>query len=129
MNFKSLDDLLVDILRLPHEDQKCELCGRVMPSIEHLVPIHILGKGAYPRLRYKGINIVFGCDMCHKEYDEDLNGNQKKQQEKIAKIKGHEDFFSLTSYLKNISLQLPMLKHQNVRENLMKIKAYLQSKK
>lgn len=108
MNTTALDRLLVKYLRLKY-GKVCQLCNQEFPTIEHLMPIHILGKQAYPRLRYKTLNIVWGCDSCHREYE-------KRGVELLVDCSYADK--TIKAFLIVLASSLPLLKHQDTKEKL-----------
>lgn len=114
INYESLDSLLKEVLILECTDKigiKCEICGNYFQEAE-LMGAHILGKKSHPRLRYIRENVLLLCNDCHKDLDEN---NRLETLKKISVIKNIPD---IETYLKSIYENVPLLKEQNIREDL-----------
>jgi len=105
--------LLNDLLFLMYGNE-CQLCHNKFEK-ESLMPIHILSVGSYKRLQFVLKNIVFGCDNCHKEYDE---GKRIKKNIIIAKMEIIKRDNDLIDNLKMVYNETPLLKEQKVKEFL-----------
>jgi len=100
--------------------RECEICGTEYPDETYIMPVHIFGKGAFPKLRYIDDNIVGGCDDCHKGLDENKNNSQKLIKKRVAQIKGFKTYEHLEEHLYILNRNLPLVKNQNVKESINK---------
>ena len=93
----------------------CEICNNEFENETYLMASHIISRGSMKRLQFKLENIVWICNPCHKNYDEGTVVEKMKIIDKMRIIKGRPDLIDSLKILYN---ETPLLKNQNVKENL-----------
>lgn len=110
-------ELLNELLYLKY-DRFCQLCYSKMANKNYLMPIHILSKGAYKRLQFVLKNVVWGCDDCHKLYDE---GTEKDRATMLLKMETIKKDPELLENLFKLYDNTDKLKFQEVKVKLKKL--------
>lgn len=106
---------LLNILLYIIHGPVCEICCNEFENETFLMPSHIISRGSMKRLQFKLENIVWICNPCHKNYDEGTVVEKMKIIDKMRIIKGRLDLIDSLKILYN---ETPLLKNQNVKENL-----------
>lgn len=93
----------------------CQICESTFENETYLMAGHILSRGAFKRLQFILKNVVWICNQCHKDYDE---GSIERKEIVLNKMKRLKYDLNLINDLKLLYEDTPLLKDQNVKENL-----------
>lgn len=109
--FDECDTLVTKIMSLLYGNT-CQICGK---KCNDCGTFHILGKGAYPQLRYAYQNILWaGWSCCHHPWHNDLNKAKKIIEPKIIRLLGEnykEDLMKLSGRLQD-KMDLEIIKQR-----------------